>query len=51
MVSSRRLAVRGGHQVLLWIWYSISAAEAEGGAEAMHDCIHVEWVKAGASAE
>ncbi|KAF8238242.1 hypothetical protein L208DRAFT_1497751 [Tricholoma matsutake] len=51
MVSTRRLAVGEGHQVLSWIWYSVSAAEAEGGAGAMHDCIHVEWVKAWARAE
>jgi hypothetical protein len=51
MVSTRRLAVGEGHQVLSWIWYSISAAEAEGGAGAMHDCIRVEWVKAWARAE
>ncbi|KAF8223543.1 hypothetical protein L208DRAFT_1078317, partial [Tricholoma matsutake] len=46
-----RLAVGEGHQVLSWIWYSVSAAEAEGGARAMHDCICVEWVKAQVRAE
>jgi hypothetical protein len=50
-VSTARLAVGEGHQTLSWIWYSISAAEVEGGVGAMHGCIHMEWVKARARVE